>query len=88
MTGRPANEPATSRVVAGARNARHRHRRRPAGGIAGAALGVVLLIWTLLPVYNMVLIALDVSLKIGNFALGNRLSVGGIGPLPFSGVPM
>jgi multiple sugar transport system permease protein len=43
------------------RTARSRRRRwrRLAGGIAGAALGVVLLIWTLLPVYNMLLIALD-----------------------------
>ena len=34
-------------------------RRRLAGGIAGAGLSIVLLIWTLLPVYNMLLIALD-----------------------------
>jgi multiple sugar transport system permease protein len=61
MTGRPANEPAMSRVAAADRTARrrYRHGRRLAGGIAGAALGVALLIWTLLPVYNMVLISLD-----------------------------
>ena len=61
MTGRPSNEPAMSRVAAADRTARrrYRHGRRVAGGIAGAALGVVLLIWTLLPVYNMVLISLD-----------------------------
>jgi multiple sugar transport system permease protein len=38
---------------------RRRRWRRLGGGIAGAALGVALLIWTLLPVYNMLLIALD-----------------------------
>ncbi len=38
---------------------RLRKARRFAGGIAGAAGGVALLIWTLLPVYNMALIALD-----------------------------
>ena len=48
MTGRSANA-----------RRRYRRGRRLAGGIAGAALGVALLIWTLLPVYNMVLIALD-----------------------------
>ena len=41
------------------RSARGRRRRRLAGRIAGAGFGVVLLIWTLLPVYNMLLIALD-----------------------------
>ena len=57
MTGRRA----MSRVAAADRTARRRYRigRRLAGGIAGAAVGVVLLIWTLLPVYNMVLISLD-----------------------------
>src|ERR1700737_1030766 len=36
------------------------HRgRRVAAGVAAAAFGVALLIWTLLPVYNMLLIALD-----------------------------
>jgi multiple sugar transport system permease protein len=56
MTGRSA----VSHVAAD-RTARHRNRRgrRRAVRIAGAALGVILLIWTLLPVYNMVLIALD-----------------------------
>ena len=52
MTGRPAVGRAAARP-------RYRRGRRLAGGIAGAALGVVLLIWTLLPVYNMMLIALD-----------------------------
>jgi multiple sugar transport system permease protein len=49
------------RVAAADRTVRRRHRRRwrLARGIAGAALGLALLIWTLLPVYNMVLIALD-----------------------------
>ncbi len=37
----------------------HRRARGLAGRIAAAALGLALLIWTLLPVYNMVLIALD-----------------------------
>src|SRR5215471_8593681 len=61
MTGRAANEPAMSRVAVADRTVRRRRRRgwRLAGGIAGAAAGVALLIWTLLPVYNMVLIALD-----------------------------
>ena len=61
MTSRPANEPAMGRVAARDRTARRRYRNgwRLAGRIAGAAVGVVLLIWTLLPVYNMVLIALD-----------------------------
>jgi multiple sugar transport system permease protein len=56
MTGRPAVG-----HVAADRTARPRYRRgrRLARGVAGAALGVVLLIWTLLPVYNMMLIALD-----------------------------
>ena len=58
MIGQPPNEPARSRVAGRHRTAR-RHGRRLAGGIAGAAAGAVLLIWTLLPVYNMVLIALD-----------------------------
>ena len=49
--------PAISGVAATNRTARR--GRRLAGGIAAAALGVALLIWTLLPVYNMVLIALD-----------------------------
>ncbi len=57
MTGRPA----IYRVAVADRTARrrYRHGRQLAGGVAGAALGVALLIWTLLPVYNMVLIALD-----------------------------
>jgi multiple sugar transport system permease protein len=38
---------------------RFRRGRRLAGNIAGAGFGTVLLIWTLLPVYNMLLIALD-----------------------------
>lgn len=39
---------------------RRRYRRRRAlGEAASVALGVVLLIWSLLPVYNMLLIALD-----------------------------
>jgi multiple sugar transport system permease protein len=33
--------------------------RRTLSGIAAAAFGIVLLVWTLLPVYNMLLIALD-----------------------------
>jgi multiple sugar transport system permease protein len=41
------------------RGARGGRGRRLAGRIAGAAAGVALLIWTLLPVYNMLLIALD-----------------------------
>jgi len=50
-----------SRVAAPDRTARRRYRsgRRVAGGIASVSFGVVLLIWTLLPVYNMLLIALD-----------------------------
>src|SRR5262249_41916110 len=59
MTARSANESAMSGLAAADRTARHRHRRRLAGRIAGAALGALLLIWTLLPVYNMALIALD-----------------------------
>jgi multiple sugar transport system permease protein len=60
MTARSANESAMSYPAAD-RPARHRNRhgRRLAGRIAGAALGTLLLIWTLLPVYNMALIALD-----------------------------
>jgi multiple sugar transport system permease protein len=38
---------------------RFRRGRRLAANIAGAGFGAVLLIWTLLPVYNMLLIALD-----------------------------
>jgi multiple sugar transport system permease protein len=37
----------------------HYRRRRWLGRVAGSVLGIGLLIWTLLPVYNMVLIALD-----------------------------
>jgi multiple sugar transport system permease protein len=37
----------------------HYRRRRPLAIAAGVVLGIALLIWTLLPVYNMVLIALD-----------------------------
>src|SRR6202012_3899596 len=61
MTGRPANEPPMGRMAAADRTARRRYRRgwRLARGIAGGALGIALLIWTLLPVYNMMLIALD-----------------------------
>ena len=36
-----------------------RFRRGLVSRIASAAFGIVLLIWTLLPVYNMLLIALD-----------------------------
>jgi ABC-type spermidine/putrescine transport system permease subunit II len=36
-----------------------RFRRRLVSRIASAAFGIVLLIWTLLPVYNMLLVALD-----------------------------
>jgi multiple sugar transport system permease protein len=36
-----------------------RRRRRLGAGLASAGFGVVLLIWTLLPVYNMVAMALD-----------------------------
>jgi multiple sugar transport system permease protein len=51
---------AIGRVSAPGRSARRsRNRRRIAGHIAGAGLSIVLLIWTLLPVYNMLLIALD-----------------------------
>ena len=43
-----------------ARRARPSHfNRRRLGRIAAAAFGIVLLIWTLLPIYNMLLIALD-----------------------------
>ncbi|MBV9459671.1 MAG: carbohydrate ABC transporter permease [Bradyrhizobium sp.] len=65
MTGRraqePAKEPAMSRVAAADRSKcrGYRHGRRLTGDIASLALGVALLIWTLLPVYNMVLISLD-----------------------------
>src|SRR5262249_56521184 len=38
---------------------RHRQRRTLAVEIASAALGGALLIWSLTPVYNMLLIALD-----------------------------
>ncbi len=38
---------------------RSRHRRRLFGKIAAIAFAIALLIWTLLPVYNMLLIALD-----------------------------
>jgi multiple sugar transport system permease protein len=47
VTGRPAASP------------RQLRPRRWAGGIAVAVFGVVLLVWTLLPVYNMLLISLD-----------------------------
>ena len=60
MTDQSANAPPMRRVAAPDRTARRRYRRGQAvGDIAGAALGVALLMWTLLPVYNMVLIALD-----------------------------
>jgi multiple sugar transport system permease protein len=36
-----------------------RRRRRPYGKIAAAVFGIGVLIWTLLPVYNMLLMALD-----------------------------
>ncbi len=36
-----------------------RSRRGRVSRIASAAFGIVLLIWTLLPVYNMLLVALD-----------------------------
>ncbi len=48
----------TAAAIPGGR-ARGRRRRQLAGTIAGAAFGIVLLIWTLLPVYNLLLIALD-----------------------------
>ena len=41
------------------RTARRPYRRDARAVASPAALGVILLIWTLLPVYNMVLIALD-----------------------------
>jgi multiple sugar transport system permease protein len=47
MTALPFGSPARRRL------------RRMAGDAAAAALGVVLLIWSLVPVYNMLLIALD-----------------------------
>lgn len=51
---------ATSGVAAPERRAlRVRRGPRLAGSIAGAGFSVALLIWTLLPVYNMLLIALD-----------------------------
>ena len=50
---------ATSGMAAPGRSARSRRGRRLARNIAGAGLSVALLIWTLLPVYNMLLIALD-----------------------------
>jgi multiple sugar transport system permease protein len=61
MTALPANETAIGHVDATDRTARRGYRRgrRLAGVIAGAAVSCALLIWTLLPVYNMVLIALD-----------------------------
>ena len=47
-------------VPAPARASRSRYRRRRLWAkLGGVTLGIVLLIWTLLPVYNMVLIALD-----------------------------
>jgi multiple sugar transport system permease protein len=46
-------------VTAPQPGARGRRASRLARNIAGAGFGVVLLIWTLLPVYNMLLIALD-----------------------------
>ena len=36
-----------------------RRRQRPLVTVAAVILGITLLIWTLLPVYNMMLIALD-----------------------------
>ena len=43
-----------------ARRVRHlRFGRMLPGRIAAALFGILLLIWTLLPVYNMVLVALD-----------------------------
>jgi multiple sugar transport system permease protein len=61
MTVRSSDAPATGRLPDRNPTMRRRYRRvwRRASGIAGAAVGIVLLIWTLLPVYNMVLIALD-----------------------------
>ena len=57
MTDQSANGPAMRRVAAPDRTARSRsyNGRR----LAGTGLSIALLIWTLLPVYNMVLIALD-----------------------------
>ena len=55
----------TDQVAFSGGAALHRSARRLRGGrqlagrIAGAGFGAVLLIWTLLPVYNMLLIALD-----------------------------
>jgi multiple sugar transport system permease protein len=46
-------------VTAPQPGARGRRASRLARNIAGAGFGVALLIWTLLPVYNMLLIALD-----------------------------
>jgi multiple sugar transport system permease protein len=50
---------AASGVPAPGRSARGRRGPRLAGTVVGAGFGVALLIWTLLPVYNMLLIALD-----------------------------
>lgn len=46
-------------VTVGAPASRRYRARRVRTRLAGIVLGVVLLIWTLLPVYNMVLMALD-----------------------------
>lgn len=49
----------TGRVAGRIARRRNPHLRRLAGRMAAAALCVALLFWTLLPVYNMVLISLD-----------------------------
>lgn len=46
-------------AVMSGRYARGPRRRRLAGEVSAVMLGIVLLVWTLLPIYNMFLIALD-----------------------------
>jgi multiple sugar transport system permease protein len=60
MTDRSTDAADMSHVAdASDRTVRRGRAQRVALGVAGAVFSVVLLIWTLLPVYNMLLIALD-----------------------------
>src|SRR5262249_7841819 len=55
----PAQDGGAAMTGRAAASSRHRRARRWAGGPAVGVFGVVLLVWTLLPVYNMLLISLD-----------------------------